>query len=93
MRASAKALIAPLEAERDALARWKAEALPVIAGLQELGRALDLPLGVTITGPMALQAVARLKCKLAAIETVMHDTAGPALYAAIREALDAEEGR
>lgn len=49
-----------LTAEIAALTRWKDEALPVIDGLQELGRALDLPLGVRITGPAALEAVRKL---------------------------------
>lgn len=35
--------------ERDRLARWKAEALPVMAGVQELGRALGVDLGEIIT--------------------------------------------
>lgn len=43
--------------ERDRLQRWKDEALPVLEGLQELGKALDLPLGERITGPAALDAV------------------------------------
>ena len=42
------------------LSRWKEEALPVLDGLQEIGRALDLPLGERITGPVALAAVERL---------------------------------
>ena len=36
--------------ERDELRRWKAEALPVLSGLQELGKALGLPLGSRTTG-------------------------------------------
>lgn len=35
------------------LVRWKAEALPIIAGLQELGRVMGLPVGVLVTGEMA----------------------------------------
>lgn len=46
--------------ERDRLSRWKAEALPVSEGLQELGKALGLPLGSRITGQEALAAVERL---------------------------------
>ena len=46
--------------ERDELRRWKAEALPVLDGLQELGKALGLPLGSRITGREALAAVERL---------------------------------
>ena len=48
------------EAERDALRLWKDEALRVLDGLQELGRALVLPLGERITGPAAVAAVERL---------------------------------
>lgn len=46
--------------ERDELHRWKTEALPVLDGLQELGKALGLPLGSRITGRDALAAVERL---------------------------------
>ena len=42
------------------LERWKAEALEVMSGLRELGRALGLGLGVQITGPAALAEVERL---------------------------------
>lgn len=44
-------------AEVERLSRWKGEALPVMDGLQELGRALGLPPGARITGPMALAEV------------------------------------
>lgn len=50
-----------LLAEVDQLARWKNEAMPVMDGLQELGRALDIPLGHSITGPDALAAVQKLR--------------------------------
>jgi len=50
-----------LVAEIERLTRWKNEALPVISGLQELGRALDLQLGRSITGPDALAAVEQLQ--------------------------------
>lgn len=46
--------------ERERLRRWKDEALPVLAGLQELGKALGIPLGSRITGQEALAAVERL---------------------------------
>lgn len=46
--------------ERGELSRWKAEALPVSEGLQELGKALGLPLGSRITGQEALAAVEHL---------------------------------
>lgn len=54
--------------EVDRLRGWKAEALPVMAGLQDLGRALDLPLGEQITGPAALEAVRDLRNRLEAAE-------------------------
>lgn len=44
----------------DALARWKSGALPVLDGLQEIGKALGLPLGEQITGPAALTAIEAL---------------------------------
>lgn len=50
-----------LLAEVERLSRWKAEALPVMDGLQDLGKALGLPLGGRITGPAALEAVERLR--------------------------------
>lgn len=43
------------------LRKWKAEALPVIAGLQDLGRALGLAPGVRITGRTALDAALDLR--------------------------------
>lgn len=49
--------------EIERLTRWKAEALPVLDGLQELGKALGLPLGERITGPAALAAVEALKLR------------------------------
>ncbi len=47
-------------AEVERLRRWKDEALPVLDGLQELGKALGIPLGSRITGQEALAAVERL---------------------------------
>ena len=44
----------------ESLERWKVEALEVMSGLRELGKALGLRLGVQITGPAALAEVARL---------------------------------
>lgn len=44
----------------DRLNRWKAEALPVLDGLQGLGKALDLPLGTQTTGTEALLSVRAL---------------------------------
>lgn len=45
--------VAANEVER--LRRWKAEVLSVIAGLQELGKTLDIPLGTSITGTEAAE--------------------------------------
>lgn len=56
-----------VEAERDRLAQWKAEALLVMDGLQELGKALALPLGERITGPAAVEAAQRLRAQVAAV--------------------------
>jgi hypothetical protein len=47
--------------ELERLRAWKQEALPVISGLQELGRALGLPLGVQITGPVGVTAARSLR--------------------------------
>lgn len=50
-----------LLAEVERLTRWKAEALPVMDGLQDLGQALGLPLGERITGPIALLEAVSLR--------------------------------
>lgn len=55
----ANLLLASAE-EIERLRRWKAEALPVIDGLQELGNALGLPLGSSITGPEAAERAREL---------------------------------
>jgi hypothetical protein len=57
----AAALADTLGQELRHLRRWKNEAMPVMDGLQELGRALDIPLGHSITGPDALAAVEQLQ--------------------------------
>lgn len=64
-------------AEVDRLRRWKAEAIPVIMGLQDLGRALDLRLGENITGPAALAAVNRLRDQVAAVEKLHWPDSAP----------------
>lgn len=43
------------------LQRWKEEAMPVMDGLQELGKALRIRPGERITGPAALEAVQKLR--------------------------------
>ncbi len=50
-------------AEIERLAAWKASALTVMDGLQELGQALRVPLGERVTGPSALAEVQRLKAQ------------------------------
>ncbi len=67
--AQAPAAVLWLIREVERLTRWKAEALPVIGGLQELGSALGLPLGERITGPAALEAVERLTARATKAET------------------------
>lgn len=52
-----------MSTEVEQLRRWKAEALPVIAGLQEVGRALGLRLGTQITGRDAVDAALDLRNK------------------------------
>ena len=60
-----------LVSEVERLERWKAEALEVISGLQELGKALGLRPGVQITGPAALAEVARLTAERDALRAVV----------------------
>jgi len=56
-----------LRSEVDQLRRWKAEAMEVMSGLEDLGKALELPLGESITGTVAAGRVARLKEALEAL--------------------------
>lgn len=64
-RDALRAQLAEAKASNMRLAQWKHEALPVMDGLQELGQALNLPLGARITGPMALAEVRRMDAQLA----------------------------
>lgn len=59
------------------LERWKAEALPVMDGLQELGEALGLPLGMQVTGPAALAEVERLTAERDALAAQVERLAEP----------------
>lgn len=68
MIANAPTWLAELLAEVDRLTRWKAEALPVMTGLQELGKALGLTLGESITGPSAVDAAHALRARAEAAE-------------------------
>ena len=63
-----------LLAEVDRLTRWKAEALPVMTGLQELGKALGLTLGESITGPSAVDAAHALRVRAEAAEQAVQRT-------------------
>lgn len=72
--------------EVERLRRWKAEAISLFDGLQDLGRALGLPLGTLITGPDAVEAavglsgeVARLRAKVARVEALASEWEGDSL--------------
>jgi hypothetical protein len=52
---------AAIVAERDRLRAWKEEALPVMSGLQELGRALGIRIGESITARKAVDAALDLR--------------------------------
>lgn len=54
------AVVDEQQPELDRLQRWKGEAIPVMLGLQDLGRALDIPLGTRITGEVAAKKAAAL---------------------------------
>jgi len=56
--------------EVEALRRWKAEAMSLFDGMQDLGRALGLPLGTLITGPVAVKAAEALRAKVARVEAL-----------------------
>lgn len=60
-------VVTALADEVERLRRWKAEALPVIDGLQDVGHALGLPLGTRITGP---EAAEKARAFVAQIEKV-----------------------
>lgn len=49
------------------LRSWKAQALPVIEGLWDLGRELGIPLGVVITGPVGVEAARVLRLRHEAV--------------------------
>jgi hypothetical protein len=55
--------VADLLDEIERLRRWKAEAMPLFDGMQDLGRALDLPLGTLVTGPRAIEAAEVLRAE------------------------------
>ena len=72
------------EAEVERLARWKSDALPVMDGLQELGRSLGLILGDSITGTKAHAAAEALKSRAESAE---------ATIARVRELCDQQRAR
>ena len=92
-----------LLAEVDRLTRWKAEALPVMTGLQELGKALGLTLGESITGASAVDAAHALRARAEAAEQAVERVRELAEYwsvsgnswrkAAARRILRALDGR
>ena len=59
------------EAEVERLSRWQSDALPVIDGLQELGRSLGLILGDSVTGPKARAAAEALKARAETAEAAI----------------------
>ncbi len=93
------------EAQVADLQRWKDEALPVMDGLQELGRALNLPLGERVTGERALEAVQALVAQVARVQALLdaymawdgdRDSeygSSPLQREQLRRALDGEGGR
>ena len=52
-----------LREEVERLRRWKMEASEVILGLQDLGKALGVPLGRSITGPLAAEIAGELRVR------------------------------
>lgn len=59
------------EAERDRLQHWKDEASPVMIGLQDLGRALGVPLGTRITGELAAEKARALSSQVAELRATI----------------------
>lgn len=70
--ANAPTWLAELLAEVDRLTRWKTEATEVLRGLQDLGKALGLPLGEQITGQSACVAAVALHDRTEAAEQAVH---------------------
>lgn len=79
--------IARLQHEVEQLSKWKQEALPLLAGLQDLGAALGTPLGTLVTGPLALQHATMLKARAEAAETERDLVRRAALHPKIKAAL------
>ncbi|MDF9717374.1 hypothetical protein [Nocardioides sp. ChNu-99] len=74
-----------LRAEIERLKRWKAEATSLFDGLQDLGRALGLPLGTLITGPSAVDTARSLRAERDALAARL--AAQPVAPAPDRDAL------
>ena len=66
--ANAPTWLAELLAEVDRLARWQTEMTEVLRGLQDLGKALGLPLGERITGQSACVTAVALHDRTEAAE-------------------------
>ena len=66
--AHARGDVPALVAEVRRLTRWQFEALPVMVGLQDLGSALGMRLGESITGHVAVEAARALTARAEAAE-------------------------
>jgi len=73
----------------ESLERWKFEAIEVMSGLRELGKALGLRPGVQITGPAALAEVERLTAERDALAA---QVARVARVEALADAADDTDG-
>lgn len=67
--------LAAARAAVERLQEWKDSASDVMLGLQDLGRALGLPLGSSITGTLAAKVAQRLKAKVTRIEVLAEEWA------------------
>ncbi|MEQ9319001.1 MAG: hypothetical protein RIF41_07560 [Polyangiaceae bacterium] len=67
-RKAAEAERDALREERDRLLDWKASAMDVMSGLQDLGRALGVPLGHSITAAESAQIAAVLRARVEELE-------------------------
>ncbi len=81
--------ILALIAEVRRLQHWRTEALPVVDGLQELGKALGITLGTRITGPLAVEAAERLNTEVRHLRECLtateHELAVEQLHANLAE--------
>lgn len=68
------------------LETWKDEALEVMSGLEDLGKALDLPLGSSITGTLAAQTVERLKKSVGSLSAMLEAELAAEIESRVRDA-------